>query len=221
MDQNEVHYLLLAGQREQSHKKFLDTPRKAIKLSKLKEIYEHGSRAHAISLLTSRRRLVIDRDYIFDGDDPNLAYRAKNNGAVDFLCCVPKRPGFEAVLPNPPVGDGMWSMDFTKWNKEFKSKHADFGFDAKGRMLYMGQFGGEDLWGTWVPNKWFQQRPNDAPVSMFSSGDTRMSKPLAMWTILFMAYVLHEQGISDVIWEQRQPDDLQDIDDLRGYTNLA
>jgi hypothetical protein len=201
--------------------KFLDAPRRAITLKELRTMYERKASRRALQLLMSRHRLVIDDEYIAAGDSDKVAWKAQDTGALDFLACVPNKPGFSAVLPNPPSGTMYeWQVDFTCPQKEFKAKHAHLGFDPARSMLYIGRCNGEDLWGAWIPKEFFDEPDYNRPATGFSSGDTRLSTDMYCWTIIWMALLFEVYGVSDVTLDEVYPKDLDSLDAVRTYTNL-
>lgn len=209
-------------QRNRIDADFKKAPITSVRLSSLIRTFESGNALESIALLRSRKRLHIDSKFMVNGNDPRIVWRAQASGAYDFLCCVPNRPGFLAVLPFPPTGTSFeYAMDFTKLHKEFKAKHAHLNFDPAHRMLFIGRFANQDLWGTWIPNEWFTQADDNAFKTGYTSGDTRMHGDIARWTILFLAFVMHQKGISDVTCSHAHPKVLDSYSALRRYTNLV
>lgn len=222
VSQSHIYNVLQTTQRNRAVQSFKTAPVTNISLSTLIKIYNQKDSKASIELLKTRKQLHIDPEFVIDGDDPSIVWKAQNTGAVDFLCCVPDQPGFGAVLPNPPSGTSHeYSMDFTKLHKEFKAKHAHLNFDPAHRMLYIGRFAGQELWGAWISKDWFTDEKANTFDTGYTSGDTRMAGDIARWTILFLAFVMQQKGIGSVTCQTRHPKTLESYADLRKCTDLV
>src|SRR5882724_5217211 len=96
--------------------------------------YEEKCSLNAISGLGKHTRIVIDDDYMANGEDGLLHYSA-NVHRIDFMCTVANSISLWTLLPNIKADHMfMFTMDLQKNFREFKAKYAKLGFDATGRL---------------------------------------------------------------------------------------
>lgn len=106
----------------------------------------------------------------------------------------------------------------------FKAKHAKLGYDAEGSLLHIGMARDEDVWLAFPPKEFFDNSSNFRYVAPGTkSGDTRLSFPNYCRAVVFLAYVMHKHGISDVAVEPSDTWDtnLSTLDGLARVMNLV
>jgi hypothetical protein len=219
--QEDVYNAMVEMAAENTAMKFKTARRDRIGLSELKDIYDKQNKQAALQLLTGRHQLVIESDYLIPGDSKTLAWLGMNKGALDFIFCVPAKPGMAALLPNPPIGTSReWEVDFSRPQKQFKAKHAFLGFDPAKSMLYMGRCAEGEVWGAWAPAEMFYDDHYEPTQTGACSGDTRLSTDVYRWTLVFLAHVFSKLAISNVTLKSAHPRALNNLDDLKRVTNI-
>ncbi|EKM49349.1 uncharacterized protein PHACADRAFT_33526 [Phanerochaete carnosa HHB-10118-sp] len=224
VSQGEVYRHVLQFRRDRDEAQFHHAPVKRIRLSELKSIYNSGNVNRQLALIQSRHRVDLDDRYTLAATDSNVALNA-SNGTLDFLLCVPRDPSLEALLPNTNCDLSFtWKLVANCWHRKFKAKHARLGYNAEGSLLYLGTARDDDVWLALAPKQFFLDEDNfeyAAPGTI--SGDPRLSFANYCRTVVFLAFIMHKHGVSDVTVE---PSDtwnanLSTMNDLSGITNLV
>ena len=220
--QTDVNTYLRLYDRSQGDRDFHACRRKEILLSQLGRLYKRGSVSDKIRLLQSRYKVVVDDKYTRPADHASVNLDM-SCGTMDFKFCVPRQPGFGAVVPNTIAGlHWCWKLFITR-ARYFGNKHAMLGFDPVGSMLYIGTANDEDLWLVFAPNRFFRDDPDckyDRPGTL--SGDPRLSTLHWYYACIWIAFSMMTHGISDVTcseeiyWDLHEPT----LDGLKEITNL-
>src|SRR5262245_53657813 len=109
-----------------------------VTVNDLRNIYLTRNESKAISLLHTRQKLEIEREYIACMDDSNFAL-SSDTTYLDFILVVGDRVGIDVFLSNVAVnGDYFLTLKFNLHMKEFWAKHGNLGFDPTGAMLCIG-----------------------------------------------------------------------------------
>lgn len=210
---------------ERDEQRFNMQPVREIRLSKLKDIYERGDIHRQLKLLTERHSVIVDDDKLIPGTSTDVAW-CTNVGALDFLLCVPREAGLEAILPNTNVDmSTFWTIPTSdrSRHRKFKAKHARLGFSAERSMLHLGHAKEQEVWLAYAPNAFFDDTANfEYKSAGYDSGDTRMSAQLYCRTILFLAYTMNKYQISDVTLKPSDewPENISTLEKVHDLTNF-
>jgi hypothetical protein len=156
----------------------------------------HPSAKKASILVNLRPRLAYTKANV----RPHVTFQLKvgtgkvmlemENTMLDYMLVVGNRIGLSAMLPNTANAlQFTFDMDLKKPRKAFKGKHGMVGFDTRGRMLYIGQSRGEDIFLAMAP-KTFLKRTEQRCASGYSSGPSQMSRRHARQVILMVIHFL-------------------------------
>jgi hypothetical protein len=123
----------------------------AIPLSRYKNEFERGGARFAMSLLQSRCKVEIDKEFRVSANDDLLTF-ACNNHFLDYFMVSSEELGLWAAIPTVPSDlTFVVELDFRQPFREFKGKHARLSYDPMGRFLWVGRVRDEDLFVAMCP----------------------------------------------------------------------
>lgn len=130
---------------------FHDQMVKKVKLTALRADYEKGRKRTAIQRLQKRHVVELDEELLYRKNDPRLAWGAREH-FLDYYLLIPERKGLHVILPTSR-GDPsyVFKLDLQQRGKTWQARYADLEFDPTGRMLYLGNYGQEEIWLAMVP----------------------------------------------------------------------
>jgi hypothetical protein len=203
-------------------KKFETMRKSQIKLSTLRHLYEGQKSSAAIGLLSRRNVVTIDEDYIYDPNDPNLAFKAEHH-YIDFFMAVSANIGLDAVLPRArseaSVPNFSFRLTLDGNYREWKTLHGQLGFDPSGRMLHIGRRYEEDVWIAFAPKTFVCRMSTEEHPGFQLETSTRLSTEHYRRFALFINYCLSQMSF-EYFTLRRQYPDINDIEDLRQMTNI-
>lgn len=214
--QGEVHDHVLQFAQDEVDEAFHAASVRKITIAHLKKIYETGDVRARLRLITGRHRVQITENDGYPALHPDVALQA-SSGTLDFLLCVPRSPGFGAVIPGAANGLNFeWKLRVSRY-RQFHPKHSKLGFDAEGAMLHVGTGNvNENFWMVFAPCEFFDDSANfdyTAPGTL--SGEARLSWEHSIWATTFLAFALQMQGVGHVRCSLVR----QDWDDLASKMN--
>jgi hypothetical protein len=164
------------------------TPQREIYLSTLRETFERHEEAKAISRLQQRCRMVIDKEYTIDVNNPNFCFSSQNS-YLDFFLIIGKARGVDMFIPQAPPHTFTVTLNLRLPIKEFRAKYGTLGFNPTGAMLFVGQTSAEDLWIGMAPFAFFEEEGEPFDLSD-KHGDTRLSTRHYRIMVAFIAFAL-------------------------------
>lgn len=191
---------------DEDERKWDATPRIPIRLSTLKAAATKRSSSRTydiIRCLRKRANIIVDNDMTIPPTHQSLKWQATGH-FMDFLMCVPSRPGLAVCLPTIEADHNYtMDLDIQQGYRSFKPKHGKIGFNTDGRFVYMGHSRNDELWCAFAPNTFLEERPGDdvdsdsSPSSSESTptfgivkGDSRLTPSrLKIWQ-LFICHLL-------------------------------
>jgi hypothetical protein len=81
-------------------------------------------------------------------------------------------------------------MDLKKPYQDFKGKYGKFGFDPKGKLLYLGKSRNNNVWLAMGPLMFFKNSGEDIPAGHVT-GDTRLSMKHYRMIVMFLAHLVY------------------------------
>lgn len=177
---------------------FYKKPVTRVKLSVLQKDYEGNKERVALQRLRERYEVAIDKTYLHNVVDPNLAWGTRDH-YLDFLVLVSGSIGLHVALPKDPVSNYAFMLDLHQRDRLWGVHDADLGFDPTGRMLYIGTYLEDEIWLAMVPRS-FTDRSSDEEADMTSLGGTTksLSERHYCMVISFLAMQLQRGGFSDI-----------------------
>ncbi len=137
-----------------AREKFLASPVSELRLSYLGRLFQNGQASHfrAMQLLTKRRTLHVDDEFIVPSNHPNLCFHIREH-YLDHALVLGNRIGLDVILPNER-SNHAWtaSLSFANTRQlwpESEGKHLPFSPD--GRMMFIGNRGQEQVWIAMAP----------------------------------------------------------------------
>lgn len=162
---------------------------RTVPLKKLKKIAKTENAEEAANMLSRRSQIEIGEEFQLKVGTGKVMLEMENT-MLDYMLVVGNRIGLSAMLPNTANAlQFTFDMDLKKPRKAFKGKHGMVGFDTRGRMLYIGQSRGEDIFLAMAP-KTFLKRTEQRCASGYSSGPSQMSRRHARQVILMVIHFL-------------------------------
>jgi hypothetical protein len=214
-------------EREEFIQGFHDQQVKRTKLSTLRMEYERGMKRTSIHRLRQRQVVEVDADMLLKQNDAEVAWGARDH-FLDYYLLVPGRKGMHAILPNSR-GDPsyMFKLDLHRRRKRWQARHADLEFDPRGRMLFIGAHGREEVWLAMVPRSFTREdamdiEDNEDPqesIGCLEGADTTMSEEQYCQIVVFLANQLKAQGYRDIYLREDFPSTLSALE-IRNTTNL-
>lgn len=198
-----------------------------VKLSTLQEDFMADKRRTAIQRMQKRQRVEIDGEFLFEKNDPMLAWGAREH-FLDYYLLVPGKRGLHAVLPTAR-GDVSYTfnLDVHRREKQWRARYGDLGFNPTKRMLYIGKYHQEEIWLAMVPRSFVgDDLLDDAEMGANGNGanaleeskDTSLSEEEYCQMIAYLAYHLKKQTFRDIYLLDDFPD--LTIESVRESTNL-
>lgn len=122
-----------------------------IQLSRYKKAFEMGGARFAMSLLQSRCKVEIDKEFQVAADDDLLTFDCDNH-FLDYFMVSSEQLGLWAAIPTVPTDLTFFvELNFRQPFREFKGKHTRLSYDPKGRFLWVGRVRDEDLFVAMCP----------------------------------------------------------------------
>jgi hypothetical protein len=178
----------------------------SVKLSTFKGVYERKDTYQAINIMRRRVQVNLDDNLsVMDSRDPSLLWHC-NNHFLDYLLLVSNKVGLHAILPRVQNDTGYnFRLQLDQPYRAFQTKHAQLGFDPKGRMLFIGFLGIENVWLALAPRQALRNDSLDvAPGTC--TGPTQLSSKHYRIIVAWLAHVLDDRGIQDVYLRKEYPD---------------
>ena len=162
---------------------------RTVHLSQFQRNFTSGRTSAGSSMLGNRTRILIDPDLIMQLAEDRLVWDS-DRSVIDFMLCVGDRIGFDAAIPTE--ANRLWtaSLNLRSPYRDFKCKYGCLGFDPAGRMLYLGQRDGEDIWLGMLPQSFLDSYDDNLPAA-YSSGDTCLTARHYRQLVMIIASVLH------------------------------
>lgn len=187
---------------EEDERRWDATPRIPLRLSVLKAAATKRSNHRTqdiLMCLKKRTHIVVDDDMMIPPTHQSLKWKASGH-FVDFLMCVPAKPGLAVCLPTIEADHNYTlDLDIQQGYRHFKPKHGKIGFNTDGRVVYMGRSRNDELWCAFAPNSFLEEHPGDeedestmqsTPLFGITKGDSRLTPSrLKVWQ-LFMCHML-------------------------------
>ncbi|KAI6102263.1 hypothetical protein F5141DRAFT_1135721 [Pisolithus sp. B1] len=197
---------------------FARSERKDVKLSTLENEYNAQLTSRALGRLVRRQRVTIDKRYIHDVADANLAWAA-NEHFIDLIVIVTDKIGLHAIIPQTDADPSyVFKLDLHQRHRTWKSKHGDLGFDTAGRMLYIGTYHQEEIWVAMAPRTFTRGESATGTTDIESSSSTLSQEHFCM-LVTMLAQQLHAGGYKDIQIREGYPEKLTQKD-MRAYTNI-
>jgi hypothetical protein len=176
-----------------------------VKISTLRRSYEKKDSHYAINLMRRRVRVELDARSTADSRDDDLMWHC-TNFFLDYLMLVSADIGLHAILPNVQSDPGYnFRLQLNQPYRTFSAKFAKLGFDPKGRMLFIGFQGIDNVWLAMAPRRALRPDGEDIPVGT-CTGPTMMATEHYLAMLAWLSHTLQETAISDVFLSVPYPD---------------
>jgi hypothetical protein len=167
---------------------------KTMKLSAMRDMYRNKEEKAALNTLAGRHEIAIDERFRVRLGEGRTVIETSET-MLDYMLTVGKSIGVESILPNGVnITRFTFEMDLKQPHREFKGKHGLTGFDTKGRMLFIGQAMGEDVFLAMAPNAFI--RCEEEPCAAgHNTGSSVMARRHSRQVTMMLLYCL--QGIRE------------------------
>jgi hypothetical protein len=151
-------------------------------------LYENRD-SNVLSLLATRHRVRIDEDYTLKMGIGKIIMDTSSS-MIDYQLTVGNCLGLSPLLPNARSDHQFClTMDLHMQYRDFKGKNAMLGFDATGRMLFIGRCRNEDVFLAMAPNEFLEGHFTPTRAG-YSKGSTVMSTRHYRQTVMMLAKFL-------------------------------
>jgi hypothetical protein len=173
---------------DSSKEVFDNTPKRKIRLSKLKAMYDAQDPA-AVNLLHNRHFIRIDDEFSVPLSTGRIIFKSEES-MIDYHLTVANCVGLSTLLPNAESAHRFaFYLDLHKPFVSFKGKHAMLGFDPAGSMLNLGTCNNEDVFLAMAPNEFLRGRTRPSPPG-HSSASPLMSRRHYRQIVMLFAHFL-------------------------------
>jgi hypothetical protein len=171
-----------------------------IRLDQLKTLYSNNSQT-TTHILNRKNRVKIDD--MFKVAPTHAAYAVEGH-FLDFLLLVPKRLGFDVLLPPSDTwqpSSWVFNLDLSRLahsKRQLRIKHGALGFDPSNSVLFLGRHEGLDVWLGMVPETALESACGEKPAGYKVTGHTHLRRThlrIVHTLLLWLCSAVNVQGI--------------------------
>lgn len=212
----------LAHIRNDAEEYFNRTQPTVVRLSDYRTMYDGSKVRSALSSLSQYRHVKLDRNHSVSSDSDSLIW-GTDLSYVDQLVLVPRDIGFDVLIPRQDPGPNYtFFLDFAHRGRQFKTKHAQLGFDPTHAMMHIGYCGDEQIWLGLRSNTLDDDQDERVRNAAARAKDTLMPVDLQHMLIMCIANMLARVPIHNIYVRggQSYPHRIDRFKTLKDVSNL-